>query len=196
MQIDVKKLYHQALECLGEREPEWLKGVLGLSSRDKTPEPLEKGILRAKHGVNIFKDGTVRYDLTDLPLTHFRPDEIGTSPEILCSLGYTKDMHGQPLAAADQICELRVQDIILAKDAGVYLLKVAKFVDELLVKFYGLRPYYNAKTPSDLIGTLMVGFAPHTSAGRALPPHRLQPGLGRLWPSLLSCCQEEELRRR
>ena len=165
MQIDVKKLYHQALERLGEREPESLKGVLGLSSRDKTPEPLEKGILRAKHGVNIFKDGTVRYDLTDLPLTHFRSDEIGTSPEILCSLGYTKDMHGQPLAAADQICELRVQDIILAKDAGVYLLKVAKFVDELLVKFYGLQPYYNAKTPSDLIGTLMVGLAPHTSAG-------------------------------
>ncbi|MDQ1261222.1 MAG: polymerase large subunit, partial [Euryarchaeota archaeon] len=165
MQIDVKKLYHQALEHLGEREPESLKGVLGLSSRDKTPEPLEKGILRAKHGINIFKDGTVRYDLTDLPLTHFRPDEIGTSPEILCGLGYTEDMHGLPLTATDQVCELRVQDIILAGDAGDYLLKVAKFVDELLVKFYGLKPYYNAIAPSDLIGTLMVGLAPHTSAG-------------------------------
>jgi DNA polymerase II large subunit len=165
MQIDVKKLYHQALENLGEREPESLKGVLGLSSRDKTPEPLEKGILRAKHGVNIFKDGTVRYDLTDLPLTHFRPDEIGTSPKILCGLGYTKDMHGQPLTAPDQVCELRVQDIILASDAGEYLVRVAKFVDELLVKFYGLQPYYNANTPADLIGTLMVGLAPHTSAG-------------------------------
>ncbi|MCK9440269.1 MAG: DNA polymerase II large subunit [Methanothrix sp.] len=165
MQIDVKKLYHQALERLGERDPESLKGVLGLSSRDKTPEPLEKGILRAKHGINIFKDGTVRYDLTDLPLTHFRPDEIGTSPEILCSLGYTEDMHGQPLTTPDQVCELRVQDIILAVDAGQYLLKVAKFIDELLVKFYGLAPYYNAIAPSDLIGTLMVGLAPHTSAG-------------------------------
>lgn len=165
MQIDVKKLYHQALERLGEREPEALKGVLGLSSRDKTPEPLEKGILRAKHGVNIFKDGTVRYDLTDLPLTHFRPDEIGTSLKILQSLGYTEDMHGQPLTAPDQVCELRVQDIILAKDAGEYLLKVARFVDELLVKFYGLQPYYSASTPADLIGTLMVGLAPHTSAG-------------------------------
>jgi DNA polymerase II large subunit len=165
MQIDVKKLYHQALERLGEREPDSLKGVLGLSSRDKTPEPLEKGILRAKYGINIFKDGTVRYDLTDLPLTHFRSDEIGTSPEILCSLGYTVDMHGQPMTAVNQVCELRVQDIILAGDAGDYLLKVAKFVDELLVKFYGLAPYYNALTPSDLIGTLMVGLAPHTSAG-------------------------------
>ncbi len=165
MQIDVKKLYHQALERLGEREPDALKGVLGLSSRDKTPEPLEKGILRAKHGVNIFKDGTVRYDLTDLPLTHFRPDEIGTGTEVLQSLGYMEDMHGAPLTMPDQVCELRVQDIILARDAGDYLLKVARFVDELLVKFYGLEPYYNANSPQDLIGTLMVGLAPHTSAG-------------------------------
>jgi len=165
MQIDVKKLYHQALEHLGEREPEALKGVLGLSSRDKTPEPLEKGILRAKHGVNIFKDGTVRYDLTDLPLTHFRPDEIGTTIEKLHEMGYAEDMHGQSLLDSDQVCELRVQVIILAKDAGDYLLKVAQFVDELLVKFYRLEPYYNAKTPADLIGTLMVGLAPHTSAG-------------------------------
>jgi len=165
MQIDVKKLYHLALESLGEREPESLKGVLGLSSRDKTPEPLEKGILRAKHGINIFKDGTVRYDLTDLPLTHFRPDEIGTSPEVLRSLGYTVDMHGDPLTRPDQVCELRIQDIILSRDAGEYLLKVSWFTDELLVKFYHLEPFYNAQTPQDLIGKLMVGLAPHTSAG-------------------------------
>ena len=196
MQIDVKKLYHQALERLGEREPESLKGVLGLSSRDKTPEPLEKGILRAKHGVNIFKDGTVRYDLTDLPLTHFRSDEIGTSPEILCSLGYTEDMHGQPLTAADQVCELRVQDIILATDAGDYLLKVARFVDELLVKFYGLAAILQCK---DFGGPDRHSHGRSRSAhlsGRALPPHRLQPGLSRLWPSLLSCRQAPQLRRR
>ncbi|MRR38477.1 DNA polymerase II large subunit, partial [bacterium] len=142
-----------------------LKGVLGLSSRDKTPEPLEKGILRGKHGINIFKDGTVRYDLTDLPLTHFRPDEMGTSPERLRELGYEQDMKGQPLTDPAQVCELRVQDIILSHDAGGYLLKVAAFVDELLVKFYGLEPFYRAASPADLIGTLMVGLAPHTSAG-------------------------------
>jgi len=115
--------------------------------------------------VNIFKDGTVRYDLTDLPLTHFRPDEIGTDPAVLQRLGYTEDMHGAPLERPDQVCELKVQDIILARDAGDYLLKVAAFVDDLLVKFYGLEPYYRASSPADLIGTLMVGLAPHTSAG-------------------------------
>ena len=165
MRIDIKTLYHQAMESLGEREPESLKGVLGLSSRDKTPEPLEKGILRAKHGINIFKDGTVRYDLTDLPLTHFRPDEIGTSPERLVELGYKQDMNGLPLTDPAQVCELRVQDIILSHDAGAYLLKTAQFVDDLLVKFYGLEPFYRATSPKDLIGTLMVGLAPHTSAG-------------------------------
>lgn len=165
MRLDIKKLYYQALERLGEREPESLKGVMGLSSRDKTPEPLEKGILRAKHGVNIFKDGTVRYDLTDLPLTHFRPDEIGTGLEKLKEMGYGEDMFGAPLSGMDQVCELKVQDIILSRDAGAYLLKVAKFVDDLLIKFYGLQSHYNAVTPQDLIGTLMVGLAPHTSAG-------------------------------
>ena len=165
MKIDVKKLYYQALEDLGEREPDSLKGVLGLSSRDKTPEPLEKGILRAKQGINIFKDGTVRYDLTDLPLTHFRPDEIGTSPEVLQTLGYAVDMNGDPLARPDQVCELRIQDIILSRDAGEHLLKVSRFIDELLVKFYHLDPYYIASSAQDLIGKLMVGLAPHTSAG-------------------------------
>jgi DNA polymerase II large subunit len=165
MRIDIKKLYLHALEKLGEREPDMVRGVLGLTSRDKTPEPIEKGILRAKHGVNIFKDGTVRYDLTDLPLTHFRPDEIGTSIEKLRELGYLEDTYGTPLTNEDQVCELRVQDVILSWDGGEYLLKVAAFVDEMLAKFYGLEPYYNANTTDDLIGTLLIALAPHTSAG-------------------------------
>ena len=165
MHIDVKKRYSEALANLNEREPEMLKGVLGLTSRDKTPEPLEKGILRSKHGINIFKDGTVRYDLTDLPLTHFRPSEIGTTLEKLKQLGYTEDFQGELLEKADQICELRVQDIILSKDGGEYMLKVALFVDDLLEKFYGLERFYNAKSADDLIGALFVGLAPHTSAG-------------------------------
>jgi len=36
MHIDVKKLYAEALANLNEREPENLKGVIGLTSRDKT----------------------------------------------------------------------------------------------------------------------------------------------------------------
>jgi DNA polymerase II large subunit len=138
---------------------------MGLTSRDSTPEPLEKGVLRAKHGVFIFKDGTSRYDLTDLPLTHFRPREIGTSVDALLDLGYTHDIHGKPLESDDQILELKVQDVVLCRNAGDWLLRVSKFIDDLLVKFYGLEPYYNAERPEDLIGRLMIGLAPHTSAG-------------------------------
>ncbi|MHC1632104.1 MAG: DNA polymerase II large subunit [Methanotrichaceae archaeon] len=165
MRIDVKKLYSEALERLGEREPDLVRGVQGMTSRDKTPEYLEKGILRAKHDVCTFKDGTIRYDLTDLPLTHFRPREIGTDIDKLRDLGYTEDTHGQALTSTDQICDLKVQDMILSVGGGQYLLKVANFVDDLLAKFYGLEPHYNAETPQDLIGALMIGLAPHTSAG-------------------------------
>jgi len=165
MKLDVKEIYSRALSHLNEREPDLVRGVLGLTSRDKTPESLEKGILRAKHGVYIFKDGTVRYDLTDLPLTHFRPREIHTDVNMLRDLGYTEDIYGEPLTSSDQILELMVQDVILSFDGGDYLLKVAKFVDEELEKFYGLESFYNAATPQDLIGALLVGLAPHTSAG-------------------------------
>ncbi|MGC9515973.1 DNA polymerase II large subunit, partial [Methanocrinis sp.] len=132
MKLDVRELYSRALRRLNEREPNLVRGVLGLTSRDKTPESLEKGILRAKRGVYIFKDGTVRYDLTDLPLTHFRPREIHTDLDRLRDLGYTEDICGEPLVSPDQVLELLVQDVILSFDGGDYLLKVAKFVDEEL----------------------------------------------------------------
>ena len=68
-----------------------VKGVKGLTNKDKVFEAVEKGILRAQNGVFIFKDGTARFDATDVPITHFYPREIGTSIEKLRELGYTKD---------------------------------------------------------------------------------------------------------
>jgi len=163
--IDLKEEYHRALENLGERDIYQVKGVIGLTSKNKTPEPLEKGILRAKHGIVTFKDGTIRYDLSDLPLTHFRPQEIKAPIEKLKKLGYTHDIHGNPLERPDQILELKVQDIIVSQDCGEYLLKTANFIDDLLTRYYKLKPYYQAEKPEDLIGKLAIGLAPHTSAG-------------------------------
>ncbi|RLF01963.1 MAG: DNA polymerase II large subunit, partial [Thermoprotei archaeon] len=142
-----------------------LKGVRGLTSRTKTPEMLEKGLLRAKHGLWVFKDGTVRFDATDAPVTHFKPEEIGTPVEVCRRLGYTHDVNGAPLERQDQVLELRVQDVIIPKSCAVYMFKVSRFVDELLEKFYGLEPYYRLRGPEDLIGHLIVALAPHTSAG-------------------------------
>ena len=35
----------------------------------------------------------------------------------------------------------------------------------MLVKFYGLEPYYNAANKDDLVGRLICALAPHTSGG-------------------------------
>jgi DNA polymerase II large subunit len=164
-EIDLKEMINRALRELGINGIKELKGVKELMSARRTPEPLEKGILRSIFSLTVFKDGTIRYDMTDLPLTHFRPSEIGVSVEKLKELGYTHDIYGEELKSEEQTLELKVQDIIISEDAGDYLLRVAQFVDELLSRYYGLPAYYNAKSKKDLIGHLVIGLAPHTSAG-------------------------------
>ncbi|NQS79228.1 MAG: DNA polymerase II large subunit, partial [Methanoculleus bourgensis] len=104
-------------------------------------------------------------DMIDLPLTHFRPDEIGVPIERLRELGYTHDIYGRELTESSQVLELRHQDILVSEDCGEWLVRVAKFVDDLLVKVYRLEPFYRAEKPLDLVGHLLMGLAPHTSAG-------------------------------
>jgi len=165
-EIDLKTEVERAQKRLGEALlPETIKGVIGTISKEKTPEPLEKGILRAKHNVFVFKDGTIRFDMTDAPLTHFKPKEIGASIEKLIELGYTHDYRREPLERDDQICELKVQDIIISRKGADYLVNVAHFIDDLLEKFYNIGRFYNVNSREDLIGKLVVGLAPHTSAG-------------------------------
>ncbi|ALM76065.1 DNA polymerase II large subunit [Thermococcus barophilus] len=163
--INPSHLVKQAMQNVRVNTLDKLKGVMGMTSAHKVPEPLEKGILRAKNDVYVFKDGTIRFDATDAPITHFKPREIGVSVEKLRELGYTHDFEGKPLVSEDQIVELKVQDVILSKEAGKYLVRVAKFIDDLLERFYGLPRFYNVEKMEDLIGHLVIGLAPHTSAG-------------------------------
>jgi DNA polymerase II large subunit len=165
--LDLRGEYTAALERLGIRESQvtLVKGVKGLISRERAVEPVEKGILRSLHDLFVFKDGTIRYDMIDLPLTHFRPDETGVSVERLRALGYTHDIRGEDLRERDQVLELRPQDILVSEDCARYLVKAAGFIDELLGKVYHLPPFYRVGDPSDLVGHLLVGLAPHTSAG-------------------------------
>lgn len=164
--IDLANEFQVALENIGERKSHFdiLKGVKGLTSEVKTPEPLEKGILRAKHGVSAFKDGTVRYDMTDLPVTAVKPEEVNASVDQFKQLGYTKDIHGDPLQHADQVVELKVQDIILSEGGAEHMRKTADFVDDLLASYYDMDSYYDLDNSEDLIGELVFGMAPHTSA--------------------------------
>ncbi len=163
--INPSEIMREAMERVHVNTLDRLKGVMGMTSGYKMPEPLEKGLLRAKNDVYVFKDGTIRFDATDAPITHFKPREIGTSVEKLCELGYTHDFEGRPLERDDQILELKVQDVILPYEAGRYLLKVACFIDDLLERFYDLPRFYNAERMEDLVGHLVIGLAPHTSAG-------------------------------
>ncbi|MEF8831972.1 MAG: DNA polymerase II large subunit [Candidatus Thermoplasmatota archaeon] len=164
--IPMKKIYRQALNTLGEGgNVNKIKGVKGLITETKTPEALEKGILRAKHDIYVFKDGTSRYDMTDLPLTHFKPEEIGLSVERARELGYEEDIEGKPLEKQDQMLELKPQDLVVSKEGGDYMVKVANFVDDLLEKYYDMESYYGAQNRTDLVGELVVGLAPHTSGG-------------------------------
>lgn len=171
--IDINHIFELSLKKLDMKNyPDLIKGVKGTSNKDHAPENLCKGILRAKHEIYVNKDGTTRYDMTELPITHFKPKEIKTSVEKLKTLGYKKDIKGRPLEKDDQILELKPQDIILPstidamdEPADSVLFRVANFVDDLLSRFYDLKPYYNFKSKQDLIGSLVIGLAPHISAG-------------------------------
>ena len=171
--VDVDYYSKVALQQLGlPQMPQLVKGVKGTWNKDHICENLAKGILRAKHNVTVNKDGTIRYDGTQLPITHFKPVEIGTSIEKLKQLGYITDMSGKELTSENQIVELEPQDIILPdcpnspdESSVIVLSRICAFIDDLLEKVYGVPRFYNIKTKEDLVGQILIGLAPHTSCG-------------------------------
>ncbi len=163
--FNIKKYVKKILNSLNIYLPKKMKGIFGLSNKFSVAEPIEKGILRAKNDVLVYKTAEIRYDATDIPLTHFKTKEIGISIEKLKNLGYQKDINSEPISNENQIIELKVQDVILSEDCAEYLVKVSHFLDDELELFYDLDRFYNVKEKEDLIGHLVVGLAPHTSAG-------------------------------
>lgn len=163
--INLSSLLKKSYENVGVRKLDEVKGVIGMISEQKFPEPLEKGILRAKNEVFAFKDATIRHDSTDLPITHFIPHEIGVSPAKLIEMGYTQDIYGNKIENEDQIIEIKIQDVVISENCAEYLIRVSNFLDDLLENFYHVDRFYNIKQREDLVGHLIVGLAPHTSAG-------------------------------
>jgi DNA polymerase II large subunit len=164
--VPLRELLQQAEKRLSLTVlPDAVKGVRGLTNEARTPERLEKGLLRAKYDISMFKDGTVRFDATNAPLTHFKPAEIGVEVGKLRSLGYECDLAGRTLESEKQCCSLLVHDIIVPEECGDYYVRVAKFLDELLQGLYGLPAFYNVRNRQDLIGQLIIGLSPHTSVG-------------------------------
>ncbi len=173
--IDAKHYFQKAikkLDLLPSEIPKLIKGVRGTNNADHDMENLAKGILRAKYGLCVNKDGTIRYDATELPITHFKPREIMASVEILKELGYDKDIFGRPLENEEQILELKPHDVILPscpesidEKADEVFFNVACFLDDLLEKFYGMKAFYRLESKEDLIGHLVACMAPHNCAG-------------------------------
>ena len=166
--VDVSEIVTKAMNNTKVGILPKVKGIKELKSGPKIPESLEKGILRSKYDLRVYKDGTLRYDMIDLPITHFYPKEIGLSVDKALELGYSKDIDGKKLESEDQLLELKVQDLIVSKNAGPWLVKVANFVNDELVKLYDSEPFYNVTTNSvmhELIGSLLICLSPHTSAG-------------------------------
>ena len=168
--IDIKRYFDLARKRLGLRNEEipLVKGIRGTSSKGHSCELLTKGILRAKHRLNVNKDGTIRYDMTEMAITHFKPREVGTSVEKLRELGYSYDWEGAPLEHEDQVLIMFPHDVILPactisgdEPADAVFLRITQFVDDELEYLYGLPRFFNAKKTQDLIGILVVNIAPH-----------------------------------
>ena len=152
--------------------PPLIKGVRGTSSENHEIENLGKGILRAAFDLQVNKDGTIRLDATEMPLVSFKPKEASVAVEKLREMGYTTDVYGEELTSEEQILELKPHDILLPSPVGFpegkadeIFMRICHFVDELLVKFYGMKPYYDVRKREDLVGKLGVCMAPHNCAG-------------------------------
>jgi DNA polymerase II large subunit len=171
--VDINKYMNLARKRLDMQQiPPLVKGVRGTSSKHHFVEYFGKGLLRAKYNITVNNEGTIRYDASELGITHFKPKEICLTVDKAKELGYDVDIHGKALVSDEQIVEIFPQDIVLpacpdSADEGSdkIFMRVANFIDEELEKIYGHPKYYNIKSRIDLIGHLLIGLSPHTSAG-------------------------------
>jgi len=174
-ELDIKYYFEKAAEKLKLSKaelPPLIKGIRGTSSANHDLENLCKGIARAKYNLQVNKDGTIRFDATELPIISFKPKEIFVSVEKIRSLGYDKDIYGNDLVDENQIVEIMPHDVILPcspesidEKADDVFINVCKFIDYLFVNFYKMAPVYNVKKREDLVGQIGVCMAPHNCAG-------------------------------
>ncbi len=173
--LDIKYYFDKAIEKLKLSNleiPPLIKGVRGTSSQNHDLENLFKGVARSIYNLQVNKDGTIRYDATELPIVSFKPKEISVSIEKLKELGYCKDIYGKAVVDENQIIELMPHDVILPcspesteERADDVFVRICEFIDFLLTNFYGLKPFYNVKKREDLVGQMGVCMAPHNCAG-------------------------------
>ena len=187
IRLDIMDYYEHARKMINlgnDYLPQVIKGIRGTSSENHDCEFLPKGLLRSKYNLHVNKDGTIRYDMTEMAITHFKPREIRTSVEKLKILGYDKDINGAELENNEQILELLPHDVILPscpdsddEKADDVCLKTSKFIDDELDKVYGVERMFNAQNKEDVIGMLVYCIAPHictATVGRVIGFSKVQ----------------------
>ncbi|MHA2297141.1 MAG: hypothetical protein ACXADA_14025 [Candidatus Hodarchaeales archaeon] len=122
--------------------PQSLKTISNLSTALKVPENLFKGYLRALHGLNVFKDGTVRISAPLMPLTHWKKAHTRASSLI----------RDKPVSSDSQVSEIFPLDVIINKSIAKQFLVTCNFIDDLLEHFYGKERFFNIQKIDDLIG--------------------------------------------
>ncbi len=163
--VNVGAIFDSAFKKVKFPDIQKVKGVGLLDNQYGISEPIIKGILRAKHQIYVFKDGTSRYSFTNSPIRTFTPKEIHTSIEELVHLGYTHDILGEDLTNDEQLIEIFPYDVIINKKGLQFLFAQSKFLDDELVYLYDSAPYYRLRTFENVIGLLIVGISPTSQIG-------------------------------
>ena len=164
--LKTNDLWKESLEITHQATEPEVKGSKGLRSAEKMPEDMLKSVLRHRNQTSAFRDGTIRFDMVDITMTHFRPDEIGITASQAVDLGYDVDCRGQPVVADDQVIELMPQDVVVAENCIKGLLQAMRFTDDMLKTMYDLPAFYDIADDAGaevLVGQLIMGLAPHTS---------------------------------
>ncbi|MHA2074642.1 MAG: hypothetical protein ACW97X_08495, partial [Candidatus Hodarchaeales archaeon] len=163
--INIAGMLDSALNKVKSANIKRIKGVSYLTSKNRIPEHIIKGVLRATHEMFVYKDGTSRFDQTNAILTHFTPKEINVSIKVLSRLGYSYDIYGEDISNEDQIIELLPYDVIVSRKIGNSLIKLSNFLDDELVYLYDMSPYYRIDSLDNLFGALIIGIAPFSTVG-------------------------------
>ncbi len=163
--ININAIFNSGMKKAGSSDIKKVKGMSYLDNVYGISENVLKGILRAKYGIFVFKDGTSRFSCTNGPITVYAPREINTSIEELKRLGYFHDIYGEPLTREDQLIEIFPYDIVINEESLKFLFAQSKFLDDELTLHYRLSPYYRFQSSQSVIGSLVVGISPTSQVG-------------------------------
>ncbi|PWI48439.1 hypothetical protein CEE45_06820 [Candidatus Heimdallarchaeota archaeon B3_Heim] len=163
--LNINGMLNSGIKKAGSPEVKKVKGVSYLDNTYGIPENLIKGILRAKHGLFVFKDGTTRFNYTNSPIRTFTSNEISTSLDEIQRLGYSHDIYGEDLTDEEQLIEIFPYDIIINKKGAKFVFAQSKFIDDELAFQYNSSPYYRLQSYENVIGLLVVGISPTSQVG-------------------------------